>query len=103
MKRIANQHWHVFIEAYTENLDEAISRDLVGIYKDNVDNLDSVDPTILDVIKKKQDYIKELNSSWFRCDDFKDKHEGVHVLFSGDSVTFGVGLTIVETWADLVY
>jgi len=103
VKRIANQHWHVFIEAYTENLDEAISRDLVGIYKDNVDNLDSVDPTILDVIKKKQDYIKELNSSWFRCDDFKEKHDGVHVLFSGDSVTFGEGLTIEETWAHQVY
>jgi hypothetical protein len=103
MKRIANQHWHVFIEAYTENLDEAISRDLVGIYKDNVDNLDSVDPTILDVIKTKEEYIKELNSSWFRCDDFKEKHDGLHVLFSGDSVTFGEGLTLDEVWSHQVY
>jgi len=102
MKRIANQHWHVFIEAYTENLDEAISRDLVGIYKENKHDLESVDRAILEVIRKKQDYIEELNSSFFRCDDFKTSHEGLHVLFSGDSVTFGEGLTIEEGWAKQV-
>ena len=33
-------------------------------------------------------YVNELNSNYFRSDDFKNDHEGLHILFSGCSYTF---------------
>ena len=103
MKRTPSNHWHVFIEAYTENLDEAISRNLVSTYYENEDNLEAIEEPDFSVIYKKKDYIKELNSSFFRCDEFKKDHDGLHILFSGDSVTFGEGLLIDEVWSHRVY
>ena len=35
---------------------------------------------------------KEINSKNFRSNEFIKKHEGKHILFSGCSVTSGVGL-----------
>lgn len=43
------------------------------------------------------------NSYNYRCDDFKKEHNGLHVLFSGCSVTFGEGLNLEEMWARMVY
>jgi len=44
-----------------------------------------------------------INSNFFRSDEFKDKHEGKHILFSGCSVTYGIGLYTKETWSYLLY
>jgi hypothetical protein len=46
---------------------------------------------------------KEINSLNFRSNEFKDVHEGKHILFSGCSVTSGVGLLEEEIWAKLLY
>jgi hypothetical protein len=43
------------------------------------------------------------NSLGFRCDEFKNNHEGKHIVFSGCSVTFGVGLELDEVWSHKVY
>ena len=44
-----------------------------------------------------------LNSKNFRCDEFTNDHDGLHVLFSGCSVTFGDGLLEDEIWAKKIY
>lgn len=46
---------------------------------------------------------EELNSLNFRCDEFKKNHNGKHILFSGCSNTWGVGLLKEETWAYKTY
>ena len=45
----------------------------------------------------------KLNSKNFRCEEFTDKHEGEHLLFSGCSTTFGVGLEEDEIWSKNLY
>jgi lysophospholipase L1-like esterase len=45
----------------------------------------------------------ELNSLNFRSDEFKINHDGLHVLFTGCSNTWGYGLTKDEMWSQLLY
>jgi hypothetical protein len=44
-----------------------------------------------------------LNHNNFRCEEFVSKHEGEHLLFSGCSTTFGVGLEEEEVWSKKLY
>ena len=44
-----------------------------------------------------------VNSHKFRCDEFTDIHDGKHILFSGCSVTYGVGLYTKELWSYKIY
>jgi hypothetical protein len=46
---------------------------------------------------------KEINSYGFRSEEFKNAHRGKHILFSGCSVTSGVGLLQEEMWAKKTY
>lgn len=45
----------------------------------------------------------KINKDLYRSDDFSTQHEGKHILFSGCSVTYGVGLYTVETWSYKLY
>jgi hypothetical protein len=44
-----------------------------------------------------------LNSDLFRCDHFKTSHEGIHILFSGCSVSEGIGIKKEDTWSHILY
>ncbi len=46
-----------------------------------------------------------INSYGFRCEEFveKDKHDGMHLLFAGCSVTWGDATKGDEVWAKVVY
>ena len=46
-----------------------------------------------------------INSNGFRCDEFIDKykHDGLHLLFAGCSVTWGDALHTKDLWARRVY
>lgn len=44
-----------------------------------------------------------LNSDGFRCEEFKNNHKDLHILFAGCSNTFGVGTEYEKTWAYLTY
>jgi hypothetical protein len=44
-----------------------------------------------------------INSHGFRCDEFTNIHEKKHILFSGCSNTYGVGLKKEEIWPYKVY
>lgn len=48
-------------------------------------------------------YLDELNSLNYRSQEFKNKHDGLHILFSGCSNTFGIGLSYDETWSYKTY
>jgi len=48
-------------------------------------------------------YVKEINKHGFRCDEFTTDHEGLHILFSGCSTTYGTGLKLEDVWAHKVY
>jgi hypothetical protein len=50
---------------------------------------------------KQNDYQK--NSLGYRSDEFKKNHDGLHILFSGCSATYGEGLEENEIWAKQVY
>jgi hypothetical protein len=45
----------------------------------------------------------KVNSYTYRCDEFIINHKDKHVLFSGCSNTYGVGLKKEEVWAYKVY
>ncbi len=47
--------------------------------------------------------IYKYNNEYFRCDDFKNKHDGLHILFAGCSETEGVGGSLENTWTKKVY
>jgi hypothetical protein len=44
-----------------------------------------------------------LNSKNFRCEEFIKDHVGEHILFSGCSTTFGIGLEEDEVWSKKLY
>ena len=44
----------------------------------------------------------ETNSYGCRSEEFISSHDGLHVLFTGCSVTYGDGLYVEETWPKLV-
>jgi hypothetical protein len=44
-----------------------------------------------------------LNSDGYRCDEFIKTHINKHILFSGCSNTYGIGLKKEEVWAHRVY
>lgn len=47
--------------------------------------------------------IYRSNSSGFRADEFSSEHDGLHILFSGCSITFGDGMFEEYMWARLTY
>lgn len=47
--------------------------------------------------------IYQYNNEYYRCDDFKSQHDGLHILFAGCSETEGVGGSIEDTWTDKLY
>jgi len=44
-----------------------------------------------------------VNSYGYRCDEFTTTHKEKHILFSGCSYTYGIGLKKEEVWAYQVY
>ena len=49
----------------------------------------------------KVDY--KYNKEFFRCDNFKEIHDGLHIVFGGCSNTEGVGAPIEKTWSHMLY
>jgi hypothetical protein len=44
-----------------------------------------------------------LNNDYCRSDNFKNQHDGKHIVFAGCSNTFGVGTEYTKTWAYKTY
>ena len=45
----------------------------------------------------------KYNDDWFRSENFINKHDGLHVLFSGCSESEGVGDNIEHAWTNILY
>lgn len=45
----------------------------------------------------------KYNVDWFRSENFINKHDGLHVLFSGCSESEGVGDNIEHAWTNILY
>lgn len=45
----------------------------------------------------------KLNKYFFRSDNFKKEHDGIHILFAGCSESFGEGGNIEDNWTHKVY
>lgn len=55
----------------------------------------------VDVNDKSVEY--NLNEDYFRSDNFKKEHDGLHILFSGCSESEGVGANIEYAWTHILY
>jgi hypothetical protein len=46
---------------------------------------------------------EEINIQFYRSENFKKNHDGLHILFTGCSYTFGIGMLYDEVWSKIVY
>lgn len=82
-----------------KDLSPGIDKDVRNVFAGNPDS--SVSQTSID---RWSPYKDQLNMHGFRSEEFTSDHSGkYHVIFVGDSNTFGEGLTTDETWAKLLY
>jgi len=44
----------------------------------------------------------KYNNEYFRCDDFKKEHDGLHILFAGCSETEGMGGQLEDSWGKIL-
>jgi hypothetical protein len=79
------------LESHMPNFEEWINLDLLN--KLNIKDKDK------DLWTKKE----EINSLNYRCQEFTKVHDGTHVVFSGCSNTWGMGLYQYENWAYKTY
>ena len=77
----------VKLEQIGQAVRNAFSKDLDGLAEDHVRKFEDHTPDI------------RLNSNGYRSDEFTTHHEGRHILFSGCSNTFGLGLKQEEMWS----
>jgi hypothetical protein len=75
------------IEQFGQPVRNAFSKSLLGLTERHATNFARHTPDIV------------LNSNGYRSDEFTDYHEGKHILFSGYSNTFGLGLKREELWS----
>lgn len=47
--------------------------------------------------------IYKYNSEYFRCDEFKSDHDGLHILFGGCSETEGQGGNLEDSWSKILF
>ena len=106
-------------ERMSFNFDEHFSKDeLLSLIKNNFNNeykkynyrlvdnyhiIDHLPNENLDTTKSYLPVEYKYNEDFFRCDNFKKEHDGMHILFSGCSNTEGVGINIKDTWTDMLY
>lgn len=69
------------------NVSNQLSKKLSGLDPENVEPLSELTPGL------------RVNAQGFRSDEFHTSHDGSHILFSGCSATFGMGLFEEELWS----
>lgn len=95
---ISNKHWGTFKKSVPAN-DFIFGDDIVSInpiwvldddgFKNHFGTLDRSEVT--------------FNSLFYRSDEFTSTHEGMHILFSGCSHVYGIGLSDSEMWSRKLY
>lgn len=54
-------------------------------------------------VKEDKNFIYVMNNYGHRSEDFKKEHDGLHILFSGCSITFGDSLPYKTNWSGRLY
>lgn len=72
-------------------------------YKDEYHFLDTTPSDFIKEFGKNKKVIYRYNKEWFRCDNFTNNHDGLHIIFQGCSNTEGIGANIEDTWTHLLY
>lgn len=72
-------------------------------FEDEYHLLDTIPVDIIKDFGKNKKVLYKYNKEWFRSDNFKKEHDGLHILFDGCSNTEGVGANIEDTWSYLLY
>lgn len=96
--------------------DRSVTRDFVGkdVFVHNIDVFtDPIEHPLKSNFAKATNPVKgfdakynisfNTNSFGYRCDEFTDVHKGKHILFSGCSVTYGIGLDTDEIWSQKLF
>lgn len=65
--------------------------------------LDTIPVDFVKEFGKDKQVLYKYNQEWFRSDNFKQDHDGLHIVFSGCSNTEGVGANIEDTWSHMLY
>lgn len=68
-----------------------------------LDNSLNFNPILYNSTDEDLGNILYFNKNGYRCDEFIKDHAKKHILFSGDSQTYGTGLLKEETWAYKLY
>ena len=72
-------------------------------FENNYHLLDNVPVDHMKDFGKNKKVLYKYNTEWFRCDNFKKDHDGIHILFHGCSNTEGIGANIEDTWSHMLY
>jgi hypothetical protein len=73
------------------------------VFKDGYHTMEHVPNEYLDLESDYWFVEYKFNEDFFRCDNFKKDHDGLHVVFSGCSNTEGIGSNIEDTWSHMIY
>ncbi len=87
--------------SFNKSIDEIRSVSQNRLPYQNLEHIAGHQPWILDYVDSPDPL--QVNSLLFRSDEFKKEHEGKHILFSGCSNSYGVGLYNNEIWPWIVY
>lgn len=98
-----DQTWAAYTQEKSTQQKYFIWRDWGYRFEDDKQVLDSIPPESIMKGRENWPVTYRYNSEWFRCDEFTNKHEGRHVVFTGCSNTEGVGTDIEKTWSHMVY
>lgn len=66
-------------------------------------NFEGIDVTRNKYTDEEVSYYSKYNSNGFRCDEFTNNHNGLHILFAGCSETVGEGSIIDDSWSKMLY
>lgn len=72
-------------------------------FENNYHTLDRVPVDIIRKFGKDRKVKYEYNLDWFRSQNFKKEHDGLHIVFHGCSNTEGIGANIENTWSHMLY
>ena len=72
-------------------------------FEDGYHLLDTVPVDTIRSFGKDRKVLYKYNSEWFRSEEFKTNHDGLHIVFHGCSNTEGIGANIENTWSHMLY
>lgn len=100
-KKLVGFAYPELVFSFNKNLDEIRSVCKNRTTFQTLEHIAQYQPWILDYLDAPDPL--QVNSLLFRSDEFKKEHDGKHILFSGCSNSYGVGLYNSEIWPWIVY